>query len=894
MPTTRDQLTAALADRYRIDRELGAGGMATVYLAQDLRHDRRVALKVLRPELAAMIGAERFLAEIKTTANLQHPHILALFDSGRTGGAAGADLVYYVMPFIEGESLRDRLTREKQLPVDDAVRLAREVADALEYAHGHGIVHRDIKPENILLHGGHALVADFGIALAASRSDGGARMTETGMSLGTPHYMSPEQAMGERDITARSDVYALGCVLYEMLTGEPPFTGPTPQAIVARVMTEEPRSLTLQRKSVPPEVDAAVVRALEKLPADRFPTAAAFAAALHGSAAVPTRRGPAARAAAAAPPLRAFLLVGLAVAAVTFGLTRWLMAPRGAAGARPVHVSVPMPDGYELGAGFLRPLAIARDGRRLAFVVEQDGKARIYLRALDEPEGRILEGTEGGNAPFFSPDGEWVGFFAQGKLRKITVAGTGLQDLAAAPFHRGADWGHDGFIYYSPANFSGIWRVPEGGGAATPVTQLDTVAGEISHRWPRLVGGSSTLLFSAWTGPGDDEHTVATQELGASTHHILVRGGDAPSYAARPGLLLYVARGRLLTVPWRPGQAELGTAVPVASAERPFTEIGNEGPGNYVLSSDGTLAFVGGGDSLSLNRVVWIDRAGTVTPLPLGNRIFENVVISPDGSRAALQIREGTIRIWIYDFARGTLTPLNTGPGSSQAPLWTPDGTRVIYRGTRSGTRNLYWIPVDGSGVEERLTTAPGLVQSPTSISADGRMLLFNQTGEKEEGGAGIWWMRLDGDRTPSRLFPPGISGSDGQLSPDGRWVAYQANVASRPEVFVAPVAGGGERRLVSTDGGTEPLWSRNGRELFFQARDRLMGVTVVPGPTFTAGPPRPLHEGRYLITVTSNTSYAITPDGTRFLRIQPLTQQPAITRLELVLNWYAELARRP
>src|SRR5437899_3366483 len=267
-----------LADRYRIERELGAGGMATVYLAHDVRHDRKVALKVLRPELSAILGAQRFLAEIKTTANLQHPHILSLFDSGEAEG-----LVFYVMPYVEGESLRDRLTREKQLPVEDAVRIAREVADALDYAHHHGIVHRDIKPENILLHGGHAMVADFGIALAASRSDGGSRMTETGMSLGTPHYMAPEQAMGEREITPKADIYALGCVLYEMLTAEPPFVGATAQAIIARVMTEEPRSLTLQRKTIPPHVEAAVGVALAKLPADRFATAAQFADALGNS-----------------------------------------------------------------------------------------------------------------------------------------------------------------------------------------------------------------------------------------------------------------------------------------------------------------------------------------------------------------------------------------------------------------------------------------------------------------------------------------------------------------------------------------------------------------------------------------------------------------------------------
>ena len=274
MPELLGRLQSALADRYRLDREAGAGGMATVYLAQDIRHGRPVAVKVLRPELAAVIGAERFLAEIKLTANLQHPHILPLFDSGEADG-----YLFYVMPYVEGETLRDRLNREKQLPVADAIRITTEVAAALDYAHRHGVIHRDIKPENILLHDGQALVADFGIALAASKA-GGSRMTETGMSLGTPHYMSPEQAMGEREITARSDVYALGAVLYEMLSGDPPFTGSTAQAVVARVVTESPRSLTTQRHTIPRNIEAAVMTALEKLPADRFATAAEFAEAL--------------------------------------------------------------------------------------------------------------------------------------------------------------------------------------------------------------------------------------------------------------------------------------------------------------------------------------------------------------------------------------------------------------------------------------------------------------------------------------------------------------------------------------------------------------------------------------------------------------------------------------
>src|SRR6476661_8088872 len=283
-PTTepRTTLQSALADRYRIERELGQGGMATVYLAEDLKHDRKVAIKVVRPDLAAVIGAERFLREIKTIATLQHPHILGLIDSGEVNGTA-----YYVMPFVEGESLRDRLSRDKQLPIPEALRIATEVAAALDYAHRHGVIHRDIKPENILIHDGAALVADFGIALAASKA-GGTRMTETGMSLGTPTYMSPEQAMGEREITTRSDVYALGCVTYEMLVGDPPFTGSTAQAIVAKVMTADPPPLTAQRRSVPPQIESAVLSALEKLPADRFATPAEFAAALNARAGAPT------------------------------------------------------------------------------------------------------------------------------------------------------------------------------------------------------------------------------------------------------------------------------------------------------------------------------------------------------------------------------------------------------------------------------------------------------------------------------------------------------------------------------------------------------------------------------------------------------------------------------
>ncbi len=383
MSSPPSRISGALSGHYRLEDEIGAGGMATVYLAEDLRHDRRVAVKVLRPELAAVIGAERFLAEIKLTANLQHPHILPLFDSGEADS-----FLYYVMPYVEGESLRDRLNREKQLPIEEAVRLAAEVASALDYAHRHGVIHRDIKPENILLHDGRALVADFGIALAASKA-GGARMTETGMSLGTPHYMSPEQAMGEREITARSDVYALGAVLYEMLTGDPPFTGSTAQAVVARVVTESPRPLLPQRHTIPPNVEAAVLRALEKLPADRFASAAQFADALANPAATrPTASATAPH--AAAPPagprarLRDPVLWGLAlVAAAALGIAGTaLRRPPAPPPMPPVRFLFTGPDSAPIVENFPWPAAISPDGGMLVYAVAERGEPRSCIHGV--------------------------------------------------------------------------------------------------------------------------------------------------------------------------------------------------------------------------------------------------------------------------------------------------------------------------------------------------------------------------------------------------------------------------------------------------------------------------------------------------------------------------------
>ncbi len=473
-PSAPARLIAALADRYRIERELGAGGMATVYLADDIKHDRKVAIKVLRPELAAVIGADRFLKEIKTTANLQHPHILGLIDSGNTDGT-----LWYAMPFVDGESLRDRLNREKQLPIADATRIATEVAGALDYAHRHGVIHRDIKPENILLHDGSALVADFGIALAASTA--GTRMTETGMSLGTPHYMSPEQAMGEREITARSDVYALGCIAYEMLAGEPPFNGPTAQAIIARVMTEEPRSLTLQRKTIPLHIEAAINQALQKLPADRFASAADFAAALATTTTAFTTSN-----SRLAPPrpssLRSRLsFLGLVSALVIVALWGWLRRPPA---AEANWLSVALGDTLRLSQAGI-PIAFSPDGRTVVFRDDlQNG--HLWMKQQGQLEPSPIPGTERAQSPAFSRDGQWLAFIADGVLKKVKPSGGAVITItdSMAPSGYGMAWLDDGTIVYPSLIGDQLRRISAEGGPSH-VVLADT-------------GLSSTVGSEAW------------------------------------------------------------------------------------------------------------------------------------------------------------------------------------------------------------------------------------------------------------------------------------------------------------------------------------------------------------------------------------------------------------
>ncbi len=894
MSNAPDRLVAALAHRYRIERELGRGGMATVYLAQDLRHNRKVALKVLKPEVASVLGAERFDVEIRTTAALQHPHILPLFDSGSADG-----FLFYVMPYVEGETLRTKLDRETQLGVDEAVSITRDVADALDYAHRHGVIHRDIKPENILLHDGRPMVADFGIALALSAA-AGTRMTETGLSLGTPHYMSPEQATAEKELTPRSDIYSLGSVLYEMLTGTPPHTGASAQQVIMKIVTEEATPVTRIRKAVPPNVAAAVAKAVERLPADRFESAAAFARALGD----PSFHTTGARRDSGVTRMANRLSGKLGVAALVAGsfviaAVGWLR-PRPSSPILRYGLALPPNQAPVIGPVLATP---APDGTFLVYLGPGPGGRQLWIKPRDRYDATPVPGTAGATSFTLSPDGDWIAMIAHGRLSKLPVRGGAEVPLVSDDVGNafGVAWLDDGTIVYSSRDAADLMRVSSKGGAASLAWRSDSLVALA----PIAIPGGRGVTFQACT-PGCPEPQVWVLDFKSGRAHLLVRrasSGEVVSMAG--GLLLYSSEGGdLFAAPFDLGRLEL-TGNPVSlgiqtAAGLDLTAVLNP----FHLSRNGTLTMLAGGRLVDrIVELVWVDRTGGQTPVDTTWRFRLTALannhgwaLSPDGSRVAVGVSSGAgDDIWVKPLPRGAPYRVTFDPGSDSRPRWTADSRYISFLATRT-PGGLYLHRADGTGSDSLLyegSIDEGLVTN------DKRTLLLRQGSlGAVAGGRDITRFRIGIDSAPAPLLATSFDEEAIALSPDQKWLAYQSDETGRSEVFVRPYPDvDSDKKQVSSGGGRAPLWSRDGKELFFLSADStMMSARLDPGARLDFADPVALFRVPDELLVADATYYTpwdVARDG-RFLMVRQVAGgPPPIRMLVVVENWIEELKAR-
>jgi serine/threonine protein kinase len=878
---------------YRVGEQLGRGGMGEVYLADDLNLNRKVALKFLPEAFAAdPERMARFEREAKLLASLNHPNIAAIYGLEQAEGKR-----FLVLELVEGETLAQRLSKGA-LAVDEALGVCRQIADALEAAHEKGVIHRDLKPANVMItEGDKVKILDFGLAKALSDETQSVdssqsstlteAMTRPGVILGTAAYMSPEQAKGKA-VDKRADIWAFGCILYECLTGKRAFEGETVTETLAAVLTRGPDWNALPA-TIPPSIGFVLRRCLEKQMSRRLRDAADVAIVIDEEFAAPAdahstnadRERPIWR------RIAAFGGVALLVAVVA-SIVTWYLKPSQTNPA-PAHVAIPLPPGDRVESQGWNPLALSPDGKQLVYVAIHNGIQQLFLRSLDNLESKPIPGTAGAASPFFSPDGQRIGFFAQGKIMKVSIAGGAPQLLCASGNNGGASWGIDDTIVYTPGAGSALWRVPASGGTPKELTKLDRSQGEVSHRWPQFLPGGRALLFTVWAGEGWDETHIAVLRLDTGEQRIVLRGGHSGRYAPT-GHLVYYRAGALLAVPFDPIQLKVISEAPMTIVDGIAQSSLTTGA-EYAFSYSGSLAYISASPRQFEKRLVWVDRKGEVKALPAPTRPYSNIALSSDGLQLALIIDSGKRELCVYNLARGTLSPLTSEAGSNMDPLWTPDGKRIAYRATRKGLRNVFWRAFDGTGEEERLTTGEG-IQSPYSWSPDGKVLAYTNI-DPTTGDVDIWVLRFEEERKPEAFLRNPFTEYQPAFSPDGRWLAYASRESGRLEIWVRPFPKRTGKWQISTEGGSEPRWARNGREfeLFYRIGNKMMVVDISTQPTFTPSVPRQLFEGSYLSVPAA--AYDLSTDGQRFFMIQSVDAERPATQINLILNWFEELKRR-
>ncbi len=887
---------------YKIEEQLGAGGMGVVYRAADSKLGRQVAIKVL-PESYARDPERlaRFEREARLLAALNHPNIASIHGLEEAGGVR-----YLVLELVPGLTLAQRLA-SGPLPVQEALQVCRQIAEALEAAHEKGIIHRDLKPANVkITPEGKVKVLDFGLAKTFESGSSSPDLSQSptvsiegtreGVVLGTAGYMSPEQARGAA-VDKRTDVWALGGVLFEVLAGRRVFPGETFSDCMAAVLTRGPGWEALPQ-STPPNVRALVHRCLQKDPQKRLRDAGDACLEIEEALAGPPSAALVEPVSRRAPQLRALryaaggLLGGVLVAGL-IGWQVWRKPPVPPAVARFTITLGPdeiFPTG---GAGF----AFSPDGSRLVYAVQKGGQRQIYVRAMNEFQVQPIPATESMMPmPSFSPDGQWMAFRQGPKWKKVALGGGPPVTMFDAPQGGAAyaSWGADNTLVFGlyPA---GMGRMPASGGKLQEVPVVDPSKDERWGGFPQFLPAGKAVMYGFRTKDTDsyDDYNIGVFSFETGKRKTLIEGGRNAQYLST-GHVVYIRGGAVYAAPFDVGQ--LTVTGPSVMVQEGVYQSNTMDGFLWAVSANGSLAYAPGGPVGGGRKVVWVDRQGKVEPLPLPPRAYLHPRISPDARQIAIETEGPNHNVYLYDLERGTLTKM-TFDGSSHWPVWTPDGKRLTYRVGMPGPFKMWWAPADRSGAAEQLTTV-GEQQSAASWSPDGRVLAFTQV--SAETGGDVYTLEVNGERQPRPFSQSKFDEASPRFSPDGRWIAYCSNESGQNEIYVQAYPGPGPKILISTEGGSDPTWKRTGGELYYRSGDKMMAVTVGTGPAFTAGKPRLLWERHYNQGTNSmcgapgpsSSNYDVTSDGQRFLMIQEGDQDAPATEIRVVVNWVEELKR--
>jgi eukaryotic-like serine/threonine-protein kinase len=889
---------------YEITAPLGSGGMGEVYRARDTRLERTVAIKILPVQFSSdPIRKQRFEREAKTISSLNHPHICVLHDVGSQNG-----IEYLVMECVEGETLAKRLEKGA-LPQEQVLKFGAQVADALDKAHRSGVVHRDLKPGNIMLTKSGVKLLDFGLAkpvaamaslatvtvTAAKRSPA----TEQGTVVGTVQYMSPEQIEG-KELDGRSDIFSLGAVLYEMLTGQKTFDGKSQLSVASAILEKEPAPISTVKPMPPPALDHALRRCLAKDPDDRWQTARDIAIELKwiaDSDPSPSAAAPFMKRASSRERILTIALVLAAGAAITLGI---------------LYLKRPVPDSpvtrayikAEEGSGFIfsgdqKGFAISPDGLNLAYVASTtspDSKSALWLRPMDSLRARLLPGTEAAGFPFWSPDSRYIGFFAGGKLKKIDTQGGPPAIICDAADGRGGSWNQQGDIVFTPTVNSPIYRVSASGGLIAQLTAQNPSNNETTHRWPSFLPDGRHYIFlagSTFTPSESATNSVVMGSLDSKETKLLFHTHYQAAYAS--GHMLFLRQSSLMAQPFDTKRLELtGDAVPIAEQVLEDSSIAHAW---FSPSANGLLLYAEG--AAKNRQLVWFDRTGKQIGAVPGDDAYAGIGLSRDGKKLVYYLDGTGFDVWDFDIARGVKTPLTFGASSGQGnlyPVWSPDGKYVAYTSYRNGKYGLYQKSADGSGGETLLLEGIDHFRVPTSWSTDGKFLVYHEAvpggtyANGVPGGWSIWVLPLFGDHKAYPFIQSNFSAREANFSPDGKWLAYCSNESGEYRIYVVPFPGPGGKWQVSFGDGRGPLWRRDGKEIFYLSADnKLMAVKVeTSGGTFAAGGAHVLFDSHSYGVFGR---YDASADGLRFVVVYE-GNRPSST-LTSVVNWTAELRKK-